>query len=147
MTSISKRLLFIADLIDNGSLVIDVGADHALLDIYLDKVKKCDCLAIDKSKKCMDRALDNIKKAHSNVKYIINDGLLGVDISSAVIVIAGMGTREIKKILDFEFDNTLILETHTDILELLDFLNKKGYKACVYDIFDKRSYKIIKAVK
>ncbi len=147
MTSISKRLLFIADLIDNGSFVIDVGADHALLDIYLDKVKNCDCLAIDKSKKCMAKALDNIKKANSNVKYIINDGLLGIDITSAVIVIAGMGTREIKKILDFDLNNTLILETHTDVFELLEFLNEKGYKVYEYEVFDKRNYKIIKAVK
>ena len=58
-----------------------------------------------------------------------------------------MGTREIKKILDFDLNNTLILETHTDVFELLEFLNEKGYKVYEYEVFDKRNYKIIKAVK
>ena len=36
---LSKRLKAIADLVDKDSKIIDVGCDHALLDIYLLKNK------------------------------------------------------------------------------------------------------------
>ena len=38
--NISKRLLAIARMVDKSSSIIDVGCDHALLDIYLSQNKQ-----------------------------------------------------------------------------------------------------------
>ena len=148
MIKLSYRLLSICSLIDNYSKVIDVGCDHALLDIYLTKYKKCTCLAIDKSVKCTVRAYENSVKYGVNLLIKCNDGLKNLILSDEIIVISGMGTKTIKKILDFDLSNTLIISTHTDLDELKEFLNMKKYKIILEkNIFDKRNYTIIKAVK
>ena len=49
--NISNRLKTIADMIDGNYHVIDVGCDHALLDIYLTLNKKIKCTAIDNKEK------------------------------------------------------------------------------------------------
>ena len=48
---LKPRLQAIANLIKDNSKIIDVGADHGLLDIYLSKYKNCTCLATDISPK------------------------------------------------------------------------------------------------
>ena len=75
---LSKRLKAISDLINPNSKVIDVGSDHAFLDIYLNKYKNCQCLAIDKSKYCTETAIDNARKFEADIKAITNDGLNGI---------------------------------------------------------------------
>ena len=44
---LSKRLEIVATLVDVGSRVIDVGCDHAYLDIYLTKNNNNKCIATD----------------------------------------------------------------------------------------------------
>ena len=112
---LSKRLKAISDLIPDDSFVIDVGSDHAFLDIYLNKYKNCQCLAIDKSKYCTETALANALKYDSEIMAITNDGLNGISLNDEIIVISGMGTRNIVKILDFDITNDLILSSHTNI--------------------------------
>lgn len=58
---LSKRLLTIADLIDTKN-VIDVGCDHALLDIYLTQEKQLNCRGTDISSKVLENAKNNVKK-------------------------------------------------------------------------------------
>ena len=125
---LKKRLLEICNLIEDNSKVIDVGCDHALLDIYLTKYKKCSCLAIDKSIKCTLRAYENSIKYDANLLIKCNDGLNNLSLSDEIIVISGMGTKKIKKILDKDISNTLIISTHTDLDELKEFLKNKKYK-------------------
>ena len=124
---LSKRLKAISDLINPNSKVIDVGSDHAFLDIYLNKYKNCQCLAIDKSKYCTETAIDNARKFEADIKAITNDGLNGITLNDEIIVISGMGTRNIIKILNFDLTNNLILSSHTNIDDLKNFLDKKGY--------------------
>lgn len=145
---LSYRLKAIADLIEDNSKVIDVGADHGLLSIYLSKYKNCSCLATDISPKCLERAKINSVKYSSNISFKVTDGLSGISLKDEIIVIAGMGTKSIKKILDFELDNDLIIMSHTNILELKEFLISKNYNIILEkEIFDKHKYTIIKAVK
>lgn len=145
---ISPRLLEICNIIDDGSKIIDVGCDHALMDIYLSKYKNCSCLAIDKSLQCTYRAFENSLKYDANVLIKCNDGLEGLKLSDELIVISGMGTRTIKKILSKDIDNDLIIVTHTDIDELKEFLDIKNYRIILEKkIFDRRYYTIIKATK
>lgn len=124
---LSKRLQTICDLIEPNSKIIDVGADHAFLDIYLNKYKNCQCLAIDKSKYCTLTAMNNAKKYEADIKAITNDGLIGINLNDEIIVISGMGTRNIIKILNFDITNDLILSSHTNIDDLKQFLKEKNY--------------------
>ena len=143
---LSKRLKAISDLINPNSKVIDVGSDHAFLDIYLNKCKNCQCLAIDKSKYCTETAINNAIKFEADIKAITNDGLNGIPLSDELIVISGMGTRNIIKILNFDITNDLILSSHTNIDDLKAFLNEKGYY--IYKeliIEDGKTYNIIYA--
>ena len=145
---ISKRLKAISDLIKENSKVIDVGADHAFLDIYLNLYKNCHCLAIDKSKHSTISACNNAKKYKANIKAITNDGLTNIKLNDEIIVISGMGTKTIKKILNFNIQNDLILSSHTNIEELKEFLKEKNYnieKELI--INDKKTYNIIYAKK
>ena len=141
---LKPRLQEICNLIKPNSKIIDVGADHALLDIYLNKHKNCDCLAIDISEKCIERAKENIKKYDANIKTKVNDGLNGINLNDEIIVISGMGTKTIKNILNLQLTNDLIIVTHTDINELKEFLINKNYNIDLEkDIFDKRKYTIL----
>lgn len=143
---LSKRLKAICDLIDFNSKIIDVGSDHAFLDIYLNKYKNCQCLAIDKSKHCTETAINNANKYEANIKAITNDGLNSITLKDEIIVISGMGTRNIIKILNFNIKNDLILSSHTNIDDLKEFLNQKEYY--IYKeliIEDGKTYNIIYA--
>ena len=51
---IRKRLKAIASLVEKGSKVIDVGCDHALLDIYLTLYNSNECIASDINKNAYD---------------------------------------------------------------------------------------------
>lgn len=124
---LSKRLQTICDLINENSKIIDVGSDHAFLDIYLNKYKNCECLAIDKSKFCTITAIQNAQKYEANITAITNDGLNNIKLNDEIIVISGMGTRNIIKILNFDITNDLILSSHTNIDDLKDFLKSKNY--------------------
>ena len=143
---LSKRLKAISDLINPNSKVIDVGSDHAFLDIYLNKYKNCQCLAIDKSKYCTETAINNAIKFEANIKAITNNGLNGIILDNEIIVISGMGTRNIIKILNFDIINDLILSSHTNIYDLKEFLKEKEYY--IYKeliIEDGKTYNIIYA--
>ena len=124
---LSKRLKAISDLIKPNSKVIDVGADHAFLDIYLNLYKNCQCLAIDKSKYSTKTAIDNALKYKADIKALTNDGLKNIKLNDEIIVISGMGTRNIMKILNFDLKNDLILSSHTNIEDLKNFLKNKKY--------------------
>lgn len=143
---LSKRLKAISDLINPNSKIIDVGSDHAFLDIYLNKYKNCQCLAIDKSKYCTKTAINNARKFEANIKAITNNGLNGIILDNEIIVISGMGTRNIIKILNFDITNDLILSSHTNIYDLKEFLKEKEYY--IYKeliIEDGKTYNIIYA--
>ncbi len=128
---ISKRLETIASLIPNNSKVIDVGCDHALLDIYLSQEKGCECIASDVNANALDQAKYNISRFHvKNVTTILTDGLDGIDVHPKdVIVISGMGTGTIKEILEGKsFPNRMIISTHTDFEDLRRCMISLGYQ-------------------
>ena len=60
---INNRLKKIGDLVDANSFCLDVGCDHALLDIYVVKNKKnIKAIASDINEKPLKIAKENIKK-------------------------------------------------------------------------------------
>lgn len=143
---LKPRLQAIANLIKDNSKIIDVGADHGLLDIYLSKYKNCTCLATDISPKCIERAILNSIKYKTTILTKVNNGLEDLKLTDEIIVISGMGTRLIKKILEKPLKNDLIISSHTNIDELKEFLKNKNYKIIEeINIKEKKEYTIIYA--
>ena len=63
MINLSKRLKKIADYIPENSRIVDIGCDHALLDIYLVQTKKTNqIIASDINPNALKNAKKNIKK-------------------------------------------------------------------------------------
>ena len=123
---LSKRLEAVASLITTDS-IIDVGCDHGYLDIYLTK-KGIKCLATDISRNALNAALTNFKKYNLDIETICTDGLNNIDIKDTdTIVIAGMGTDTIIKILDKSITNDLIILTHNHLEKLRRYIVSLGY--------------------
>lgn len=130
---LSKRLKTIATLIEPSRRVVDVGCDHALLDIYLTKNELNKCIASDINKNALEGAIKNIKKygLEDKIETVISNGIQNVKINeNDYIVIAGMGTRTILKILENEqikkIEN-LILSSHNEYEYLRINLKKKKF--------------------
>lgn len=126
---LSKRLQLVADLINPNTKIIDVGCDHALLDIYLTLFKECDCTAIDISEKAIVNAKENIIKYSllNKVKVICQNGLNNINYKDKVVIILGMGTNTILNILKYKKPKEMIISSHNNISTLRRKIIKKGY--------------------
>lgn len=128
---LSKRLLEIANIIEQNSSVIDIGCDHGFLDIYLAMHKQCKCKAVDVSIKCVEKAIENVNKygVSDSVEVILSDGFEKVDVGADdVIVISGMGTKTILNILKgLNSGNRLIISSHNDLDILRNEICGIGY--------------------
>lgn len=101
---LSKRLKMLASYIDEKSVVVDIGTDHAHLPIYLLESKKCTkVIASDVESGPIRAAENNIKKHKLERKIDLRQGY-GFEIltkdEADIAVIAGMGGGTIKKILE-----------------------------------------------
>lgn len=148
---LSKRLLAIADMIDEESIVLDIGCDHALLDIYLtQKYPKIKCIACDINEKALSIAKKNILfyGLNNRIDTKLSDGINDININNqSVIVISGMGAKTIMHILsndNIKYAKQIILQSNTDLYELRKFIYKKGY--IIHDevsILEKGKYYIV----
>lgn len=125
----SKRLLAIASFIEKNDSVLDLGCDHGYLAIYLKKNNLCkNVIASDISSNALDIAKNNIKKYQVDIKTYLSDGLNNINDFYDTIVIAGMGTYSIIKILnDKELPPKIILASNNDYPLLRKFMNSIGY--------------------
>lgn len=97
---ISKRLIEISNLIEDNSNIIDVGCDHALLDIYLFKNKKnVKIIASDIKEGPLEQAKRNISKFKYPIRVKLGSGLDPIEEDIDTVVIAGMGGDTIIDIL------------------------------------------------
>lgn len=144
---ISTRLQAIADIVPNESKVIDVGCDHALLDIYLSLEKNCECIAADINENALEQAKYNIKRyGVKNIKTVLTDGLNNIEVNdNDIIVISGMGYTTIEHILTTnKTSNTLIISAHNDWDFLRRTVTKLGYKIITEKfVTDKKKHYII----
>ena len=137
MIKLSKRLEKIASYVDCTASIVDIGCDHALLDIYLAKTKSnINIIASDINNNALSNAKKNIKKygLNNKIKTILSDGLNSIDTSNIdTIIISGMGTHTMVGILQNNLNklkniDTIILQSNNDI----DFLRKKITKLGYY---------------
>lgn len=143
---ISNRLKVIASFIKDNSNVIDVGADHGLLEIYLLEQNKVNSLFAVENKVGPYSILKNNLKDY-NVTLSLSDGISEMPEYVDTVVIAGMGGILISDILkahkekltnvkqivvDAHRDNRLVRETICNLgyyieKEQIVFENNKYY--------------------
>ena len=151
--NLSKRLEAVATLVDIGAKVIDVGCDHAYLDIYLTLNNDNKCIATDINENALAMARTNIKKykLSRKIKTILTNGLKDIDVEkNDNIVICGMGTNTILNILNTnKLSDTLIISTNNHVEILREEVIKKGYyiDTEMFIIDKKKPYIIIKFKK
>ncbi len=93
---INDRLKLIGDLVKANSFCLDVGCDHALLDIYLVKRNKnIKAIASDVAEGPIDIAKNNIKRERleGKIETRLGDGLDTYSDEVDTIIISGMGGR------------------------------------------------------
>ncbi len=103
MNNLSNRLKEIASFIPDNIKMVDIGCDHALLDIYLFKNRKnIKIIASDINENALEQAKKNIKKYKLD-KFIetrLSNGLDNINSNEIdTIVISGMGSHTIVGIL------------------------------------------------
>lgn len=132
---ISIRLESLVKHINFNDHIIDVGCDHAFLDIYLIKnniVKKM--IVSDVHENALNYGIENIKKSgyEDKIDARLGDGLEVLTAKDKVdtILISGMGTSTILHILENDLlnkINKLIIQSNNDHFELRKSLIKMGF--------------------
>ena len=133
---ISNRLKSLVKYVNVEDKVIDIGCDHALLDIYLVKNNIVNNVLIsDISKNALEQGIDNIKKYNleSNIESRCGNGLevLNEKDNIDTVIISGMGTNTILNILNnkyLENINKLIIQSNKDYDLLRSEVIKLGFK-------------------
>ena len=129
--NLSKRLQAVATLVDVGRKVIDVGCDHAYLDIYLTLNNENKCIATDINENALNNAIKNIEKHNltDKIEVKLTDGLTDIKVNKKDnIVICGMGTHTMLDILKTnKLSNTLIISSNNDIDILRREVANLGY--------------------
>ncbi len=136
MIKLSKRLNLLASFIKEKSKIIDIGCDHALLDIYLIKNKKSiSIIATDINEQALEQAKRNIKKFDSEhqIELRLGNGLEVVNKNEIdTVIVAGMGANKIIDILvkgKIKLDNVsnLIIQSNSNIFKIRKAICELGY--------------------
>ncbi|MBR0385081.1 MAG: SAM-dependent methyltransferase [Erysipelotrichaceae bacterium] len=147
---ISKRIRYIASLIDDNESVADVGCDHAYLAVLLkENGHKAEIV-------CTDNKPGPLKKARHNldafgcrdVKTVMTDGVSGLDDCYDVTVMAGMGCHTVIHIMEdnpgYFRHGRLIIQINTEIPMLRRWLNGHDFMITnEHLVKDRRFYEIL----
>ena len=156
MIKISERLKSLTKYIFFEDRIMDVGCDHALLDIYLvqnghpNKIYVCDV-----NSNALQNGIDNIERYELSNNII---PVLGYGIEKAgefninTLVISGMGSRNIIDILsspNLEKIYKLVLQSNNNHYELRKFLTTRGFNIYEEEVVPdgKKTYINIVAVR
>ncbi len=132
---INARLKKIGDLVEANSFCLDVGCDHALLDIYLiHRDKNIKTIASDIARGPLDQAKKNIKREHLEdvIETRLGPGLSTYTQEVNTIIISGMGGRNIIGICKDNLNilkkiNTLIISPNNYQEDVKKYLCKHGF--------------------
>ena len=132
---ISNRLKSLVKYIEKVDSVIDIGCDHALLDIYLVKNNIIDkCIVSDVSQNALKQGIENIEKYNLSdyIETRYGNGLEVLTLKDNIntIIISGMGTNTILDILNNEFlnkINKLVIQSNKDYYTLRKEIVKLGF--------------------
>ncbi len=132
---INARLKKIGDLVEANSFCLDVGCDHALLDIYLVRQNKnIRAVASDVKEGPVLQAKKNIRqeKLEEVIEVRLGDGLSTYTKDIDTVIISGMGGRNIISICkndmkNFKMVSTYILSPNNYQEDVKRFFVKNGY--------------------
>ena len=154
MIRISLRLQTIAKFCDKEDKVVDIGADHGLLSLYLFKEKGLSkIIATDINEEALSKAKENFTKHNAPIPTFVGDGIKDLDLKDYnTLVIAGMGSHTIIHILSAKDKlsniNKIITSSHNHPELIREYLNTLGfYLEDETIIYDKHYYTIMKFLK
>ena len=132
---INDRLKKIGDLVEANSFCLDVGCDHALLDIYLvKKDKNIKAIASDVAEGPVEAAKQNIKRERleNKIEVRLGDGLDTYSDEINTIIISGMGSRNMIGIFKRHLEvlkkvDTIILSPNNYQIDVKKFLVNNGF--------------------
>jgi tRNA (adenine22-N1)-methyltransferase len=127
---VSDRIKSISSLINRGEEIIDIGCDHGLLDVYLVLNGLCKCHCCDVNQGIINRAIFNFKKynVYDFIDIFVGNGFDQLNLpSNFVMVLSGMGTSTILKILSNNKTDSIICQTNTDLYALRKNVCDMGY--------------------
>ena len=132
---INDRLKKIGDLVEANSFCLDIGCDHALLDIYLVKQRKdIQTIAADIKEGPLEQAKNNIKRERleDKIETRLGDGLDTYSNEVDTVIISGMGGKTIIGILKKKKNvlkniKTLILSPNNYQEDVKRFCTKNGF--------------------
>lgn len=131
---LSERLQKIADLVERGARIADIGTDHAYIPAYLAQNGLIErAIASDVIEGPLMRARETVRRTRTGniVEVRLGDGLKSIRAGEAdTLIIAGMGGILISEILNQSPDivnsaKTIILQPMTGIYELRSYLDGK----------------------
>ena len=132
---INARLKKIGDLVEANSFCLDIGCDHALLDIYLvHKNKNIKAVASDIAEGPLEQAKKNIKRERleDKIETRLGNGLSTYTDEINTVIISGMGGRNIIGICKNDMKalkkiDTLIISPNNYQVDVKKFLTKNGF--------------------
>ncbi len=132
---INDRLKAIGDLVEANSFCLDVGCDHAFLDIYLvKKNKNIKAIASDVLEGPIDQAKKNIQKEklENEIEVRLGDGLDTYSDGINTIIISGMGGRNMIGIFSRRKDvlkkvDTIIISPNNYQMDVKKYLIMNGF--------------------
>ncbi len=136
---INNRLKTVGDLVQDNSTCLDVGCDHAFLDIYLEKSQRgITAIASDVAEGPLEQAKANIKREglENKIEVRLGNGLDPYTNDIDTVIICGMGGRNMigifknnpKKLKNIE---TLIISPNNYQEDVKLYLCKNGFY--IYD--------------
>ena len=140
--SLSKRLNAIYNLVDQGSSLADIGADHGQLVIELYRNKKCNKLFCNDNKVGPYTILkSNVRKVSEDIEVSLSSGIEALPNYVNTLVIAGMG-GDLDKLTNI---STIILAPNTNASLVRKYVHELGYKITnEIVIFEKHYYQVIR---
>lgn len=154
---LSVRLHMIAECVEKGMSVADIGTDHGYVPIYLAKKNiSPKVIAMDVNKEPLQKAQDNAVLYHQQDKIStrLSNGLQALEPGEVdCIIIAGMGGKLIESILEDSKDKVAsykkwILSPHKDIESVRKTLEKLNLEITHEDMIleEGHYYTVITAV-
>ncbi len=132
---LSLRLSSLTKFVNYNDKIIDIGCDHALLDIFLvknDLVKSI--IASDVNSQALDSGIKNIENEglSDKIEARLGDGLNVLTDKDNIdtVIISGMGTNTIMGILNNDYlknINKLIIQSNNDHTMLRKYVTKLGF--------------------
>ena len=131
----NNRLKELAELVEENSTILDIGCDHAFLDIYLvNKEKGIKAIASDIAEGPLEQAKKNIERVglEDKIETRLGNGLEPYTNDIDTLIICGMGGRNMigifkghmRKIKNVQ---TIILSPNNYQEDVKEFLCKNGF--------------------